>query len=81
MPISCCSCLCSYNLGKGPVEIVSSQSVTLNAWNQLRVNRDGINGYIELNGRRVSGSSLSGLSQLDINRDMFLGGIVGGSKG
>lgn len=66
----------SYDLGKGPVEIISNQFVRLNDWNQLRVYRKDNNGYLELNGVRVNGASPLGLSQLDIDRKMFLGGIV-----
>ena len=48
----------------------------LNAWNQLRVYRKGMNGYLVLNGVRVDGTSPPGLSQLDIRLKMYLGGIV-----
>ena len=66
----------SYNLGKGPAVIVSRKVVNLNAWNQLRVYRKGMNGYLVLNRERVDGTSPPGLSQLDIRLKMYLGGIV-----
>lgn len=50
--------------------------MNLNAWNQLRVYRKGINGYLVLNGERVDGASPPGLNDLDIRLKMYLGGIV-----
>ena len=47
----------------------------MNEWNKLRVHRNGIAGYIELNGQRVSGQSKEGLTQLNLNRNMYLGGV------
>ena len=52
----------------------------MNQWNQLRAHRDGINGYIELDGVRVSGASPTGLSHLNLDTDMYLGGVEGVSQ-
>ena len=65
----------SYNLGKGPAVIVSKQRSLMNKWNMLRVHRDGIQGYLELNGERVSGKAKEGLTQLNLDQNMFLGGV------
>lgn len=53
----------------------------MNQWNQLQVYREGINGYLVLNGRRVTGNSASGASQLNLDTDMYLGGGVQGVSG
>ena len=50
----------------------------MNQWNQLQVHREGVNGYLVLNGRRVTGSSALGASQLNLDTDMYLGGGVQG---
>ena len=50
----------------------------MNQWHQLQVYRNGISGYLVLNGRRVDGSSASGASQLNLDTDMYLGGGVQG---
>ena len=50
----------------------------MNQWNQLQIYRNGINGYLVLNGQRVSGFSASGASQLNLDTDMYLGGGVEG---
>jgi len=68
----------SYDLGKGPAKIVSDLQVEMNQWNQLQVHREGVNGYLVLNGRRVTGSSATGASQLNLDTDMYLGGGVQG---
>ena len=68
----------SYDLGKGPAKIVSDLQVEMNQWNQLQVHREGVNGYLVLNGRRVTGSSALGASQLNLDTDMYLGGGVQG---
>ena len=68
----------SYDLGKGPARIVSDRQVRINQWNRLQVYRNGISGYIVLNGVRVNGASPPGLSQLNLDTDMYLGG--GGEK-
>ena len=66
----------SYNLGKGAVVIVNDQRVRINQWNKLRAYRNGINGYLEVNGVRVNGSSKPGASQLNLDMEMYLGGAV-----
>ena len=68
----------SYDLGKGPVRIISGLQVEMNQWNQLQVYRNGINGYLVLNGRRLTGSSALGASQLNLDTNMYLGGGVKG---
>ena len=45
-------------------------------WNKLRAYRNGINGYLEVNGVRVNGSSKPGASQLNLDRKLYLGGTV-----
>ena len=66
----------SYNLGGGAVLIVNDQRVRINQWNKLRAYRNGINGYLEVNGVRVNGSSKPGASQLNLDMEMYLGGTV-----
>ena len=66
----------SYNLGKGAVLIENDQLVRINQWNKLRAYRNGINGYLEVNGVRVNGSSKPGASQLNLDMEMYLGGTV-----
>lgn len=70
--------LCSYNLGKGPAVIESylNQTIRINEWNMIRAYRNGIMGYLEVNGIRVAGSSPKGLSKLNLDTDMYLGGGV-----
>lgn len=68
----------SYDLGKGPARIISVQQVKMNQWHQLQVYRNGINGYLVLNGQRVSGFSAAGASQLNLDTEMYLGGGVQG---
>ena len=70
--------LFSYELGKGPARIISDQQVKMNQWNQLQVHREGIKGYLVLNGRRLTGSSKAGLTQLNLRTYMYLGGGVQG---
>jgi len=65
----------SYDLGKGPAIIVNDQRIRINEWNRLRAYRNGIAGYLEVNGVRVDGSSPTGLSHLNLDRDMYLGGV------
>ena len=50
----------------------------MNQWNQLQVHRESINGYLRLNGQRVTGSSALGATQLNLDTDMYLGGGVQG---
>ena len=66
----------SYNLGSGAVLIENNQRVRINQWNKLRAYRNGINGYLEVNGVRVNGSSKPGASQLNLDMEMYLGGAV-----
>ena len=66
----------SYNLGRGAVHIVNDQQVRMTEWNKLRAYRNGINGYLEVNGVRVNGSSKPGASQLNLDRKLYLGGTV-----
>ena len=66
----------SYNLGSGTVLIVNEQRVRINEWNKLRAYRNGINGYLDVNGVRVNGSSKPGFSQLNLDMEMYLGGTV-----
>ena len=66
----------SYNLGRGAILIENNQRVRINQWNKLRAYRNGINGYLEVNGVRVNGSSKPGASQLNLDMEMYLGGAV-----
>ena len=66
----------SYNLGRGAVLIENNQRVRIKQWNKLRAYRNGINGYLEVNGVRVNGSSKPGASQLNLDMEMYLGGTV-----
>ena len=50
----------------------------MNQWHQLQVYRNGINGYLVLNGQRVSGFSAAGASQWNLDTEMYLGGGVQG---
>ena len=65
----------SYDLGKGSAIIKSNVRIKINEWNNIRAYRKGINGYLEVNGERVIGSSPSGLSQLNLDDYMYLGGV------
>ncbi|KAK3721599.1 hypothetical protein QZH41_000136 [Actinostola sp. cb2023] len=67
----------SYDLGKGSVVIQSSQQINLNNWNQLTVTRIGPAGTVNLNGAAVSGSAPKGLSNLNIDLGLYLGGVFG----
>ena len=54
---------------------MNDQRIRINEWNRLRAYRNGIAGYLEVNGVRVDGSSPAGLSHLNLDRDMYLGGV------
>ncbi|XP_074626949.1 pikachurin-like [Acropora palmata] len=64
-----------YDLGKGSATIKSNVRIKINEWNNIRAYRKGINGYLEVNGKRVVGSSPAGLSQLNLDDYMYLGGV------
>lgn len=64
-----------YDLGKGSAIIKSNVRIKINEWNNIRAYRKGINGYLEVNGKRVVGASPSGLSQLNLDDYMYLGGV------
>ncbi|XP_068755938.1 agrin-like [Montipora capricornis] len=68
----------SYNLGKGPAILISSERININQWNRIRAYRNGVLGYLEVNGKGVNDSSPAGLSQLNLDTDLYLGGGVEG---
>lgn len=65
----------SYDLGKGSVQIQSKVKVNLNSWNNLIITRNGEAGTISLNGVSVTGSAPKGLTGLNVDQGLYLGGI------
>ena len=65
----------SYDLGKGSAIIKSNVRIKINEWNNIRAYRKDINGYLEVNGKRVVGSSPVGLTHLNLDDYMYLGGV------
>jgi len=56
------------------VEIQSTNKINLNAWNTLIITRDGIDGTINLNGVSTTGSAPAGLSDLNVDQGLYIGG-------
>ena len=65
----------SFNLGKGPAVIVSKQRVNMQQWNTVRAYRNGTNGLLVLNGVEVRGQAPSGLLNLNLDLNMYIGGM------
>nr|CDS27474.1 pikachurin [Hymenolepis microstoma] len=67
-----------FDLGSGPASMHSSQNVTLNTWQTVRVKRSGRSFDVYLNGKHISGGLTSftqgNLVQLTIADDLLVGG-------
>lgn len=63
-----------YDLGQGPVAIVSSVSLTLNTWHSVEVSRSGRDGTLMVDNVTVSGRSPHQFTLLQISSDLYLGG-------
>ena len=55
--------------------IVSKQRVNMQQWNTVRAYRDGTNGLLVLNGVEVRGQAPSGLLNLNLDLNMYIGGM------
>ena len=55
--------------------IVSKQRVNMQQWNTVRAYRNGTNGLLVLNGVEVRGQAPSGLLNLNLDLNMYIGGM------
>ena len=63
-----------YDLGQGPVNITSVQTLTLNAWHSIQVSRSGRNGELMVDDSPpVAGSAPGSFTMLQISSDLYLG--------
>lgn len=65
-----------FDLGSGPA-ILMSGPVSLNDWHYVLATRDGRSGTLQVDGGAVvSGQSEGSLSILNVNSDIFVGGVA-----
>lgn len=65
-----------FDLGSGPA-ILMSEPVSLNDWHHVLATRDGRSGMLQVDGGAVvSGQSEGSLSILNVNSDIFVGGVA-----
>ena len=65
-----------FDLGSGPA-ILMSEPVSLNDWHYVQATREGRNGVLQVDGGAVvTGQSEGTLTILNVNSDIFVGGVA-----
>ncbi|KAM6956330.1 protein eyes shut homolog [Aplochiton taeniatus] len=66
-----------YNLGDGTVVLQSADRVDISGriWHTVSAGRTGHEGFLSLDGRIVRQNTTEGMTTLDVNTDIFVGGV------
>ena len=72
-----------YDLGQGPARIRSKEKLSLHKWHNIVASRIGFRGELKIDSlASIKGQpTRAGLSQLNVNRNLYFGSVPSISKG